>query len=1392
MASAEEKNSTLRSELFQGLESPFLNREVSSGRDGEDRRAHHGTLEVESAYLSAFEQQWAPPGIGETESEAFENNFAHLNEYEHSDEFEFEEPGIIAGDNRVRVKDTTGVPWRWICKIDIADSRGRPAGSGTGVLVSSKHVLTAAHVVYDAYKNMQQYTVTVIPALNDLDEPFDRYALASKPRIRQEYNLTADDSLDWDYALLTIGTSVGEKAFKAIHDNPLCYWASPQCGADTVFARLDPRTLNGKAAYTAGYPGGKGGKQLWCAAGILHSANEKRRTMSTTADTTKGQSGSPVWIIDNKKYCLVGIAVGAGTNSNRVVRVTRELVHQLRAWITEGGETPAMVETEESFEPPVLFFPQRETEPVPRSEAEEYEPPASQWSPELSAEEAEGFDGVDREENENRVLDQEIVEERFDPNAIPKDVASALTNHDWALALKLAIQAGWRDENDLANLIFFARHSELPAEPLKQTDPNFKQLSAEWTKILANEVWPAIEAASENTDLVVSGKEVVDHHRSFFRGRSGERLRKLVENAAKDADLNPGLLGTIMMAETRRPASYLSSERVSSYHIGTDDFFEARAAIKARVPAYAKVKWDTKQKPVEHLNDAKTNPRMVKTILFDSGADGALATAVYVKFREVRLREIAAESGKDFDSLPLPTRFALTRMAMAAGTEGARPFLKDALDGKDIFVRQPIPVREFQTKRNATVRTAQAMHLSDWIFGISVEPATPPATHELEEAWTEAEIDGDTRVQYDTPTTPTLVVVGQRIELDLAKSGFGAGLEQVRWTIPGTVVSSYEGTVNETRLVDLTNADLERPKISFFWVDAGKARTVQAKIRLKSGEEKQFTKVFDVEGPLMDSFTGDPGETRIEKAHATLQMQFGKPRDVPGIKWKWKITMPPHHAGFIKDIQTVLIDRTRIELVEQGKSKTHRVVRRNPSKPKPHVQLDISSDNAQTEIDPKAEPIYTDGLSETKREAGQSFDNGGGNQDSPGTGLTPLVKSASVNDQFTYYIMFKPVTDNPRDAIWVPVAKAKWFWKATATQIGGRWRLGKSQKMKPGIDMTTVEFPQYQSNVSENRWQEIEPAPSKEQFAEENDEFAGELFESGESPEPLMEELVPKVSQSDLRQRIDEFFDLAEAEYTLPNGNTVKTRSQFHIATVGKPEEDAEKLEKLLANKFGASFSKPLHTPIRCAAYGRARPDEIKVFTQHLIDAGELDAVRDDNPSFSDKQLVRALQAKFNIGIDCAGYVQLAFIFAFTGKHDDARCNLASSKFREELGLKSKRSDENLSDLPSKHFKEVGFLNGQTGDLLVLAWRQGERDWHTVIVVDHTVSGDVHTFLVDASWGFLYGDDAAGIARRTLEFDRSTGKWWDIHPIDGTKVNENSIGPYMGHPIKGMYRAKEK
>jgi len=109
MTSSEEKNLPLRSQPLQGLESPFLDRELFTGQGAEEWQVHLGALEAEGAFVSAFEQPWAQPSVGETESaEGFGDKFVSPDEFVSSDEFEFEDAGIVNGDNRVRVKNTTG------------------------------------------------------------------------------------------------------------------------------------------------------------------------------------------------------------------------------------------------------------------------------------------------------------------------------------------------------------------------------------------------------------------------------------------------------------------------------------------------------------------------------------------------------------------------------------------------------------------------------------------------------------------------------------------------------------------------------------------------------------------------------------------------------------------------------------------------------------------------------------------------------------------------------------------------------------------------------------------------------------------------------------------------------------------------------------------------------------------------------------------------------------------------------------------------------------------------------------------------------------------------------------------------------------------------------------
>jgi glutamyl endopeptidase len=330
------------------FDSPFLD-EVSfeAGQSPEMETIADDFL-VASPFQTALEpspeRDSAPPGSYET-SPASE-----------------EETGIINGDNRVRITGTTVVPFRWICRIDVKDARGRILHGGTGVLVSDRHVLTAAHVIHEAAANMQSFSIQVRPALDYGNEPFGSYTVAATPKIPRHYRRAATNSLDWDYALLTLGTRIGQKTFAKLNGKTLGYWGSPHGGANSVFARPDPKTLNGKSAFTAGYPRSAGGQKLFCASGILVSVVAKNRTMRITADATEGQSGSPVWIVENGRCCLVGVAAAAGQHLNVVVRVTRELVRQVRTWISEDGDTPSMIETEEPLESPSIALTEQESE----------------------------------------------------------------------------------------------------------------------------------------------------------------------------------------------------------------------------------------------------------------------------------------------------------------------------------------------------------------------------------------------------------------------------------------------------------------------------------------------------------------------------------------------------------------------------------------------------------------------------------------------------------------------------------------------------------------------------------------------------------------------------------------------------------------------------------------------------------------------------------------------------------------------------------------------------------------------------------------------------------------------------------------------------------------------
>lgn len=226
-----------------------------------------------------------------------------------------------------KVANPFAIPFRWICKVSVLKN-GKYDSGGSGVLISERHVLTAAHVVYDVIQNPAQYDLEITIAL-DGDKDLGRTVRSGRPNIPSLY---APGKTDYDYALITLNRPVGQSKFDELNGDRLCFWGSTDCGAGTLLVRVDPKNLVTQTAYTSGYPKNKGKSAMWCFSGLLAEVGETARTMAYTADVTEGQSGSPVWIQRDGKFVLVGIVVSRGT-TNRVVRVTRELCRQLASWI---------------------------------------------------------------------------------------------------------------------------------------------------------------------------------------------------------------------------------------------------------------------------------------------------------------------------------------------------------------------------------------------------------------------------------------------------------------------------------------------------------------------------------------------------------------------------------------------------------------------------------------------------------------------------------------------------------------------------------------------------------------------------------------------------------------------------------------------------------------------------------------------------------------------------------------------------------------------------------------------------------------------------------------------------------------------------------------------------
>jgi glutamyl endopeptidase len=239
---------------------------------------------------------------------------------------------VIGVDSRVLVEDTSSVPWRCICHLEVEYEFG-PVGYGTGFLIGPKAVLTAAHVLINPSKNdttkrRKATQVRVIPGRNGTLAPYGYFVTQySDCKVPERWLHDGDDQPNgnWDFAMIPIADDYNTEGQPTAER--LGYFGL-KCFSDNEASKAHMLFVN-----NAGYPyeADKAYGTLWYNAGRVRKMG--RSYIEYMVDTEGGQSGSPVYFFDkllNQRYVIAVHTTGDFVN--RGLRITEEVFATIKRW----------------------------------------------------------------------------------------------------------------------------------------------------------------------------------------------------------------------------------------------------------------------------------------------------------------------------------------------------------------------------------------------------------------------------------------------------------------------------------------------------------------------------------------------------------------------------------------------------------------------------------------------------------------------------------------------------------------------------------------------------------------------------------------------------------------------------------------------------------------------------------------------------------------------------------------------------------------------------------------------------------------------------------------------------------------------------------------------------
>lgn len=232
-----------------------------------------------------------------------------------------EDKRVFGEYERDRVYDTSEFKYR---------INGQVENFCTGTMVSERHMITAAHCVYNASKGeWMNWNTFSAGRISRSNSPYGQ-KVWKKIYVHEDYIRTGDRNKDFAIVELkeALGKKTGWRGFG---------WSSNH--VDYTMGTI------------IGYPGDKENGTQW---EVSCPMNFTDKEIVYRCDTYGGMSGSSVVLDSGSGEFIYGIHTLGRSYDNSAVRITKEIFETLKSWINDG--TPQGTQTRVNTQQPVNYF----------------------------------------------------------------------------------------------------------------------------------------------------------------------------------------------------------------------------------------------------------------------------------------------------------------------------------------------------------------------------------------------------------------------------------------------------------------------------------------------------------------------------------------------------------------------------------------------------------------------------------------------------------------------------------------------------------------------------------------------------------------------------------------------------------------------------------------------------------------------------------------------------------------------------------------------------------------------------------------------------------------------------------------------------------------------------